>query len=343
MRNKALLTVILFCLIAGVLFFFNIQKGQEKSQHINQEKSQEMTSVNYQLGTSVIFAKNGNITDYIPDSKLSGWSKPESTHTWTNGNEAVLSVNVSDSKDKNLRLRLKASPFLGGKLKQQEVGVHVNDTKVAHWSVAKNDWYEAVIPADVNKDGKLMIKFTISDPTSPKEIGMSKDPRKLGIDVKEMVITEGQEIKNVNYELGTSVIFAKNGNSTDFIPDPKLSGWSQPESSFTWTNGNEAVLSVNVNNSKDKNLRLRLKASPYLGGKLKQQEVGVHVNETKVAHWSIAKADWYEAVIPADVNKDGKLMIKFTISDPASPKEVGKSKDSRKLGIAVKEMIITDK
>ena len=189
MRNKALLAVLLFCLIAVVLFL-NHQTSPEKSQDISQEKGQEKTSVNYEPGTSVSFTKNGNSVDFIPDPKLSGWSQPESSHTWTNGNEAILSVNVNNSKNKNLKLRLKASPFLGGKLKQQEVGVYVNETKVAHWSITKNDWYEAVIPTTVNNNGKLMIKFTISDPTSPKEVGQSQDSRKLGIAVKEMLITE---------------------------------------------------------------------------------------------------------------------------------------------------------
>ena len=79
-----------------------------------------------------------------------------------------------------------------------------------------------------------------------------------------------------------------------------------------------------------------------MGGKLKQQKVDVLVGDNKVAEWNVTKDDWYESIIPETTYSDGKLIIKFKISDPISPKEVGQSQDSRKLGIAVKELVISD-
>jgi len=144
------------------------------------------------------------------------------------------------------------------------------------------------------------------------------------------------------YKLGETISFARNGNSINFIPNDLFSGWSSTENNYTWTEGNEAVLSLNLNNGKNNGLKLKLNAFPYLGGKLKQQKVDVLVGDNKVAEWNVTKDDWYESIIPETTYSDGKLIIKFKISDPISPKEVGQSQDSRKLGIAVKELVISD-
>jgi hypothetical protein len=50
--------------------------------------------------------------------------------------------------------------------------------------------------------------------------------------------------------------------------------------------------------------------------------------------------EWHEAYISEDIAQDGLLDIVFTISDPTAPCEVQESKDCRKLGMAVKEMIV---
>lgn len=156
--------------------------------------------------------------------------------------------------------------------------------------------------------------------------------------------TYGQEQKQIDntYKLGEIISFAKNGNSSNFIPNNLFSGWSNTENNYTWTEGNEAVLSLKNIYTKNNNIKIKLNAFPYLGAKLKQQKVDLFVDGIQVAKWNVTKDDWYEATIPKNTKNDGKLKIKIKISDPISPKEVGQSRDSRKLGIAVKQLVITE-
>ncbi|MDD4160182.1 MAG: hypothetical protein PHO18_04465, partial [Synergistaceae bacterium] len=105
--------------------------------------------------------------------------------------------------------------------------------------------------------------------------------------------------------------------------------------------GNEVSMLFDVQNAGDKNLLLQIRAFAYLGGGLPCQTVDVYVNDIKTASWKITDEAWHEAQIPHSTVGNGLLKIKFVISDPTSPKDIGQSTDERKLGIAVKELIIS--
>ena len=118
-----------------------------------------------------------------------GWSGQEETHRWTEGPKAGLSFVISDDMSgKDMLLRLKAHAYLGGGRTYQTVGVFANGQQVTAWKMKDLNWYEAVIPIKLLKDGVLNLEFTISDPTSPSDVGESRDTRKLGIAVRKLVI-----------------------------------------------------------------------------------------------------------------------------------------------------------
>lgn len=140
------------------------------------------------------------------------------------------------------------------------------------------------------------------------------------------------------YEMGQSVNFELSGNSEEFC----RFGWSVQEKNHRWTEGSQVGLSFHLQGrNAEKDILLRLNAAAYLGGGRAHQEIGVFANEKQVATWQIKGLDWYEAVIPAGlIDNTGLWRIVFTISDPTAPSEVSDSKDIRKLGIAVKELIL---
>lgn len=140
----------------------------------------------YALGNVVSFDATGENAPFI----VSGWSKQEKTHRWTEGPRAAMSFYAEDvNPGEDLLLRLKASVYLGGGFSHQTIGVFANEKQVATWQMKGLDWYEAVIPAEVLDKTKLLdIVFTISDPTAPSDVSDSKDPRKLGIAARELVI-----------------------------------------------------------------------------------------------------------------------------------------------------------
>ena len=87
---------------------------------------------------------------------------------------------------------------------------------------------------------------------------------------------------------------------------------------------------------------IKLICQPYLGRQLKGQIVTVIVNGEEIGKWNIDKTGLYKMAIPENLINTEEINILFVISDPLSPSEEGVSKDTRKLGIAVKKLVISD-
>lgn len=137
----------------------------------------------------VAFTKDGDSNTYI----MYGWSDQESTHRWTEGSKASLQFRLQNFDHRDLVLRLNANGYLSGGLPHQKVGFSINGSKVAEWQVAGPAIYEAVIPAGlVAEDGTINLAFDISDPRAPCDVSESKDCRKLGMAVRELVIDYAQ-------------------------------------------------------------------------------------------------------------------------------------------------------
>jgi hypothetical protein len=65
----------------------------------------------------------------------------------------------------------------------------VNGIQVTEWQVAGPAEYSAVIPSSlVESDGIINLMFEISDPRAPCDYSDSKDCRKLGMKVRELVL-----------------------------------------------------------------------------------------------------------------------------------------------------------
>jgi len=137
------------------------------------------SDVNLAYGTKVSFGTGGNSERL----RVSGWSGTETEMTWTEGTAAVLAMRVSPTNEP-VALKVK----LGGLTKDPEVPyqpveVYVNDQKVADWQVVAGPAeFSASIPQEITKSGGLLrITLKIPKATSPKALGMSGDPRILGV------------------------------------------------------------------------------------------------------------------------------------------------------------------
>ncbi|MCX9450336.1 sulfatase-like hydrolase/transferase [Vibrio cholerae] len=118
-------------------------------------------------------------------------------------------------------------------------------------------------------------------------------------------------------------------------------GLSWQEPNHRWTEGPKASMQFRVQDYAQRDLVLRLNANGYLGGGLPHQKVGVVVNGIQIAEWQVADAAEYTAVIPANlVVDDGLIDLSFDISDPRSPCDFGDPSDCRRLGIAVRELVV---
>lgn len=146
------------------------------------------TPMKYKFGTDILFAGNGDAGRYL----LEGWSRPEREWTWTDGNAATLTIPVESTKN-SINLKVVSDPFIRpGKIEKQRVNILVNNQKVGEWVFTEFGTQERNIdiPNNLIDNSMLYITFELPDAVSPLELGVSEDPRKLGIAFRSISLSE---------------------------------------------------------------------------------------------------------------------------------------------------------
>jgi hypothetical protein len=124
-----------------------------------------------------------------------GWSLTESWGVWTDGSVAGLSLDVKPNRP--LVLRAEVRPFLTKVHDRLCVRVAACGKEIAEWvfeeGLANTQWCTAPIPPrhGTERGQPLQIFFTIDAPRSPLSLGLSEDPRSLGLAFLKLSISAG--------------------------------------------------------------------------------------------------------------------------------------------------------
>lgn len=134
-----------------------------------------------QFGQTIDFSEKGNSTKYT----WTGWSEPEPWGTWTDGSVATLVMRP----DKKLpgRITLKLQGFVSeGPVNATVV---INEKTVGEIALSKSNpggEFSFNIPDEAQKDAQIKLDLVIDNPRNPKDLGISRDDRDLGIGLFSM-------------------------------------------------------------------------------------------------------------------------------------------------------------
>jgi hypothetical protein len=182
----------MWLMIAGVLISSCSKTEPDKSAADSNSTPQAAASVpavqsaaGYTLGTLISFGGANNSQAY----RVSGWSQPEVGFTWTEGTTAVLRFGGLPTGE-SLQMKANLTGLTKApQLVSQPVEVYANGQKVGDWNVIDKKEYSVAIPAAANNmGGTLTIELRIPKATSPKALGLSTDPRILGLCVFDVTI-----------------------------------------------------------------------------------------------------------------------------------------------------------
>jgi hypothetical protein len=128
---------------------------------------------------------------------VSGWSSAErdSDHAfrWATGPEAVVAARLRYPR---YTLRFHAEPFVWREAPRQVVEVRVGDRRIATLELTRGyRQYEVVVPEELIADTAVVrVSFRFGYARSPRELGMSDDPRRLAarFTLIEMVQSEDE-------------------------------------------------------------------------------------------------------------------------------------------------------
>lgn len=137
----------------------------------------------YPLGTRISFQKPGdNFKNYIISV---GWSFAEGLGTWTEGDNAMVFLNLSQKTDSDLMLTIEGMPYINVKHPRLDVEVVVNQRSLGYFNYTLGNFSTAkqiTIPKSViNRNNFLLLQFKFKNAISPKALNLSPDVRELGL------------------------------------------------------------------------------------------------------------------------------------------------------------------
>ncbi|MEO8434564.1 MAG: hypothetical protein ABI596_06690 [Pyrinomonadaceae bacterium] len=139
--------------------------------------------------------------------------------------------------------------------------------------------------------------------------------------------------KNVDYsvyQMGTRIEFSR-PEADQYLGY----GWSVPETAARWTDRGKAVIAFRMAPAGAAMLRLRL-APLLVAGKLDQQRLSIKINNQPLGTLTLqeSEAREYSTLVPARLLSDQNVLT-LELPDAESPKNLGISEDTRRLGVAV--------
>ncbi len=116
-----------------------------------------------------------------------GWS-PEPDGAWSLGHDAAAVGHLDTPAGTAMRFTCWAHGFTGVPGLPQKVTLSIGGHVLAAWQVAvdRDEVYQALVPADLLPGGNLSLRFRITTPRRPADLGVNGDRRDLGLFVRAL-------------------------------------------------------------------------------------------------------------------------------------------------------------
>lgn len=147
-------------------------------------------------GYSLITSQSLTIAAAPALTLLQGFSSPEAWGYWTDGWHSSLRVTLPDPPRNDLLLVIEAHGYINAHHPHTEATVSVNGIEVGKLafrfsdSTSDADIFEFTVPRHLCPANAAVIDFTIDQPCSPSQLGISEDPRHLGIGLHHIALYE---------------------------------------------------------------------------------------------------------------------------------------------------------
>jgi hypothetical protein len=122
----------------------------------------------------------------------SGWSVAEQSGIWTEGDVATMAMRLKDGSEQDLTMTIESWALVSDRHPSQEIEVDVNGHFVKSLKFINSSIVSNVLTVSKEylrgSDGMLNTEFRIKDPTSPAELGINADSRKLGMHLMSLKV-----------------------------------------------------------------------------------------------------------------------------------------------------------
>jgi hypothetical protein len=294
----------------------------------------EQSAIPIALGESIELDRAEVARSYC----LYGLWRPEGKGSWIAGREARLSLPLMREASTSLVLELSADGFLNAHRPRQRLEVSVNGVDVAALTIEPGGISKEplVLPqAALVGRSRLDLVFRTPDAASPAELGIDDDDRRVGVLLRRLLVRGPR-----GCGVGDELKFGEGSGDEEML----LGGWSHPESSGRWTDGELAQVLLRLENVPGP-LELEFEATPFLGGSGRSLRVEVIANRHLLTSVTYDNSIVYPSIIRMPmtdiaVGPEGELLLSWRIRDPLSPAAMGISGDQRLLGLFLRRVTL---
>ncbi len=166
------------------LYFYNLYPYFEEHPELHGLPIFDVQNFSIELGEHICFyGLHNNSKVYV----IKGLSSAEESFTWTEGKTLVLNAKLESFEvSRSVCAVIDCNVFTG----KQRVNISINGAQSKEL-VAQDGQYlkfDFIPPAD----GKLSVEIDFPDAVSPKQLGVSEDPRQLALALKTIVFIQGE-------------------------------------------------------------------------------------------------------------------------------------------------------
>ena len=120
-----------------------------------------------------------------------GWSAPEPGHCWSDGPRATIALPLAHAPTGDVVLRMRCRGYRPSPAAPaQQVRVTLGGQPLATFEAGDMAWHELSVPRDHAAGGELVVGLEFPRAASPAALGISGDPRTLGITLDALVLFE---------------------------------------------------------------------------------------------------------------------------------------------------------
>lgn len=143
-----------------------------------------------QIGERLGFSEASEAQRILGD----GWAAPEAAGVWTVEENASIALRVPDPGPAGVDVVLDVVPFVTRKHPKLEVEVWVREQRVVTQifrDAKPADPLRAHLPVSMlDEEGRAMLELRLREPARPLDVGLSEDPRRLGVHLQSLTVTE---------------------------------------------------------------------------------------------------------------------------------------------------------
>lgn len=300
-----------------------------------------------ELDTDLYAGDGGRLSGCL----TSGWSEVEQWGRWTNGGKASLHVFIRCPFYSDIIATFVVQGYVSHKTPEQSITIIINGAKSARWVLVSGDPVEKIlyIPATAPNFGRTAaivdLIFLIDSPESPLALGLSDDPRLLGLGLRSVRFSlassfSDEAIEYIKHKVEPDVDL-EGGNGGVLTRD---GGWSYAEEWGRWTEAPTASFRVFIECTSPCEIIAEFLVQGYLSHITNEQNVAVMVNGRKIDDWNFLSKDPIvkSLRVPADAvslkRKRVELDFNFVIASPERPSGTGLGKDRRLLGLGLRRV-----